>query len=320
MRRLALLFCLAVSLVFAASAAAAPPSPGNEAGHEILGVVPVHGQAGKPGGSGSNLTYHFGPVMTTNQTYAIYWDPAGTTSGSYQTTINGFLGDVALDSGKTGNVYYSDTQYSSIAYSSSYVASFVDATSYPTNGCSDSYTTTCLSDGQITTELRSFVSSHGLPTGGSTLYFVFTPRGVGSCYSSGSCAFSSYCAYHSNVGTGSSAIIYANQPYTMTVPAACGSGQSPNGNDADSTINVVSHEHNESITDPFGTAWYDRRGYENGDKCAWNFGTALGTNANGRYNQLINGHDYYLQQEWSNSRSGCVLTGIQPAGRTLRAA
>src|SRR5438445_400978 len=152
MRRLALLFCLAVSLVFAASAAAAPPSPGNEAGHDILGVVPVHGQAGKPGGSGSNLTYHFGPVMTTNQTYA-------------------------------------------------------------------------------------------------------------------------------------------NQPYTMTVPAACGSGQSPNGNDADSTINVVSHEHNESITDPFGTAWYDRRGYENGDKCAWNFGTALGTNANGRYNQLINGHD-----------------------------
>jgi hypothetical protein len=27
------------------------------------------------------------------------------------------------------------------------------------------------------------------------------------------------------------------------------------------------------------------------------------------YNQVINGHPYYLQQEWSNLSAGCVLTG-----------
>jgi hypothetical protein len=93
-------------------------------------------------------------------------------------------------------------------------------------------------------------------------------------------------------------------PYTGYSAAACGSGVSPSGNsDADSTINVTSHEANETITDEWGNAWFDRRGYENGDKCAWNFGSGSGAN------QTINGHLYYLQGEWSNQSSGCVWTG-----------
>ena len=89
-----------------------------------------------------------------------------------------------------------------------------------------------------------------------------------------------------------------------TVPAACDAGYYPNGQstEADPTINVVSHEHRESINDPLGNAWYDRRGYEGSDKCAWNFGTLTGD-----YNQTINGHHYALQQEWSNASSGCAL-------------
>ena len=106
------------------------------------------------------------------------------------------------------------------------------------------------------------------------------------------------------IGSGSTATMYANQPYAAFVPAACDSGQHPNGDDTDATINVVSHEHNETITDPQGSAWYDRRGYENGDKCAWNFGTVTSG-----YNQTINANHYILQQEWSNKSSGCVLQG-----------
>jgi hypothetical protein len=44
----------------------------------------------------------------------------------------------------------------------------------------------------------------------------------------------------------------------------------------------VSHEHNEAITDPLGNAWYDLVGYENIDKCAWNFGSQLGAPAGAR--------------------------------------
>jgi hypothetical protein len=99
-------------------------------------------------------------------------------------------------------------------------------------------------------------------------------------------------------------------PYAAYVPSACSAGESPNRNDADATINVTSHEHNETITDPLGSAWYDRTGYENGDKCAWNFGTPLGGGTGAEYNQVIGSGHYYLQQEWSNHSSGCVLKGI----------
>jgi len=73
-------------------------------------------------------------------------------------------------------------------------------------------------------------------------------------------------------------------------------------------LNVVSHEHNEAITDEQGSAWFDSQGAENGDKCAWNFGTVLNSTTYGQYNQIIGTGKYYLQQEWSNANMGCKLT------------
>jgi len=242
--------------------------------------------------------------------------PAGySVSSGYQSIIDGFFGNVATDSGKTSNVYASDTQYydstnGNILYSSSLAGSLVDTNALPGSGCSDSYTSVCLTDAQLRVELQKDMTANSWTGGPNKIFFLFTAKGIGSCYGS-SCAFSQFCAYHSWIGSGSTAILYANMPYADTVPAACDVGQHPNNNDADATINVTSHEHNEVITDQQGSAWFDRRGYENGDKCAWNFGAALGsTGGSGTsYNQLINGGKYYLQQEWSNKSSGCVLTG-----------
>ncbi len=78
---------------------------------------------------------------------------------------------------------------------------------------------------------------------------------------------------------------------------------------ADATISVVSHEANETITDGLGNAWYDTSGNENGDQCAYKYGTALGSINGGQYNQNIGTGHYEMQQEWSNHSSGCVLTG-----------
>jgi hypothetical protein len=39
------------------------------------------------------------------------------------------------------------------------------------------------------------------------------------------------------------------------------------------------------------------------------FGTAIGSTSTGPYNQLINGHPYELQREYSNATRSCVLTG-----------
>jgi hypothetical protein len=312
----AIVFC-ALALVIVLPAQAAPPSPSNEAGHDVLGLVPAKHLYAAKGGGGSNLVYHGGPVMRTNRTYAIYWLPTAssfTMAPGYQTTINQYFTDVAAAKNATNNVYGVLTQYydtlsgsaTFIQNDSTFGGGFVDGNAYPASGCSDpvAATSVCLTDAQLANEVNSFVSSHGLPRGTSTLYLIFTARGVGSCFDPSACAFSYYCAYHTHFGSGSGVTLWANQPYTMTVPSACDAGYHPNGsNDADGTINVASHEHREAMNDQQGNAWYDRRGYEGSDKCAWNFGALTGPN----YNQTINGHHYILQQEWSNSGSTCKL-------------
>src|SRR5947207_7763027 len=124
MRRLALFVAVCCALL-AQSASANPP----EAKRGPLGVVPSHNAAKR--GGGSNLSYHGGPVMHTNATYAIYWDPAGyTMDRSYISTMNRYLGDVAAASGanSSSNVYWSDTQYydgsGNIAFSSRFAGSY----------------------------------------------------------------------------------------------------------------------------------------------------------------------------------------------------
>jgi hypothetical protein len=320
MVRIVSLFAVAWLVLVAGVAAAEPPSPDAAAGvgNDILGVVPTqaaaHSQAGGGAKAGSNLTYHGGKVLLTNKTVAIYWSPSNAigSGSSYSSLINQYFGDVAAASGTTGNVYAVETQYynstnAHIAYSSTFTGAVYDSQPYPANGCSDSVsqTTTCLSDAQLRAEIQRLYSSGAIQADSNTTYFVFTDKNIGSCYSSSSCAFSQYCAYHSNVALGSTTVQYANQPYADTVTSACDSGYRPNNNDADATINVTSHEHRESINDPLGNAWYDRRGYEGSDKCAWDFGTV----AADRANQTINGHRYILQQEWSNAGSACALTG-----------
>jgi hypothetical protein len=314
MRKCLTVAVLAVTVaVWATAAQARGPNPRAQ---RILGMVPANPHAAAAVSGSGQLTYHGGPVMLTNKTYAIFWIPSGySVSSLYVSLLNQFLTDVAAASGHTSNVYWSDTQYynssgTHISYSSTFGGSYTDTDPFPASACSDgvTQTTVCLSDAQLQSEVSKIKSRLGWVSNPSTLFFLFTPRNVGSCTGS-YCAFRDYCAYHSWYGSGSTVTLYANQPYTMTVPSSCDSGQHPNGSEADPTINVVSHEHNEAITDEQGNAWYDLAGYENGDKCAWDFGSALGSTQYGLYNQLINGHTYYTQREYSDATSRCVLTG-----------
>ena len=74
-------------------------------------------------------------------------------------------------------------------------------------------------------------------------------------------------------------------------------------------ISVIAHELEEATSDPDLNAWYDTRGYENADKCAWTFGTTYGT-ANGAYaNMKLGSRDYLIQRNWVNAGSGgCALS------------
>jgi hypothetical protein len=309
-----LIVVLGLSVVGAASASGdGPTDPTAPVSGGMGGVVPPHDQVGLVSSFAFiPVTYHGGPVMHTNKTYTIYWNPTGyTMASSYRSLINRYFVDVAAASGLTSNVYYSDTQYYGpgavhILYSSTYGGTYNDTHAFPaTNGCAlVSGMTKCLSDPQLRTEISRVIALNGWVANASTQFFIFTPNHVRSCFGS-SCSFTSFCAYHSYYGN----VIYANQPYAYAVPSACGinyaTSTPPNGFAVDSTLSVASHEHKEAITDPHLNAWYDSSGNETSDKCAWTFGTITAG-----HNQLIHGHYYILQRSWSNYLShGCVLTG-----------
>ena len=306
-----------------------PPSAAASVGSRLphLGVIPLgkapgaHRFAVPKGYQGTGgLTYHGGSVMRTNTTHAIYWQgsPSNPFPANYENLINRYLGDVAADNGTRGNVYSTDIQYfdqvANIQYKSTFGGALTDTTAYPTVGCvptSLSYNH-CITDDQLANELDSFLTAHpGLRRGLGHVYFVFLPPGVQTCNNAQTdCSGTTYCAYHSGFfETNSSApvTIYANQPYIADVNG-CITGVTPNDANADPTIDATSHEHNESITDPLGDAWYADSAPpgqgENGDLC----NTSYGPLPPGQdFNQVIGGHHYFIQAEWSNIDGGCAL-------------
>jgi hypothetical protein len=263
--------------------------------------------------SESDLTYHHGPVMVTNTTYAIYWTPPGFSVGSgYEATIDQYLSDVAAASGATDNVYHVLTQYyeappkTFITDTSTFGGSVVDTHAFPKKGC-DRYKglSRCLSNKQVRVETHRVAMHQGWSIGPNTSFFMMLPKRVGTCYGQ-LCAYSYFCAYHSYAGSSGSGMLYANVPYGHQAKDVCASASHPNGNDADDSLDSISHEHREMINDPYLNAWYDSRGQEGSDKCAWRYSPILGTTIGGQaYNQVINGHDYFLQKEWSNATHQC---------------
>jgi hypothetical protein len=73
---------------------------------------------------------------------------------------------------------------------------------------------------------------------------------------------------------------------------------------ADYEVNTLGHEVEETTTDMNGNAWYDHRGYENADKCAWTFGTVYNTSAGGKANMNLGGTDFLVQRNWVNAGTG----------------
>ena len=286
----------------------------------------------------SNLDYNGGPVMSSNTNYAVYWSPSGPSAypSDYQPGVNKYLTDLAHDSGGRENTDSVSTQYNDAAgdfanYNTHFAGALIDTDPYPANGCKQA--AICLTDAQLRAELVKYVSANHLPTDLAHEYFLLTPPKVEDCFEASGleCSAGSeapaYCAYHSNIPLGEGELIYSNDPY-VTGNAGCDDGNHPNGTSSDGALQGgLSHEHNESITDPEpNNAWADfaegRAGAENGDKCrtfteATEFGTPLGEASNGaKYNQVINGDFYWYQQEWSNQNRQCLqrltFSGAEP--------
>jgi len=246
----------------------------------------VHEQA-HGGGSASNLSYHGGPTIKDAHVVAIFWGPSWSSSDPISTSLAGFISKYG-----TSGEYNVITQYSGIQKSplaSDSPAVFYDSTQPPTN----------VTDAIIQGEASKYFAQVGDV---NAIYEVFLPSGV---YSSDGSATScggpnlQYCAYHGNFASGGKDVKYGAMPYP-----SCAGCQSTGFSDTQNFEHFISHETREAVTDEDGNAWYDRRGYEADDKCAWSpnpfTDSSVGTNADGT--------GYAYQYEWSNANSGCVKT------------
>ncbi len=281
------------------------------------------------------LLYHGGPVMHSQAAYAIFWAPSGYAFPSgYQAAVEAFLQHVGADSGLPSNVYSVSAQYTDgnghSTYEDSFAGSTTDTSAYPSSGSCAPYSgfgesfTACVTDAKLEAEVNAVIAAQGWPHGLGAEYYVLLPPQVGSCFeaSGKECFDEQYCAYHSF--SASPETVYASIGYSPGDPSGCGVGQYPNGHangNADDTFSDLSHEANESITDPKLNAWYDKEGFEIGDECrntpsGEDYGSPLGGSAGTLFNQSIDGAHYYLQQEWSNDASECVQR-VAPAAPSI---
>jgi hypothetical protein len=268
----------------------------------------------RPGGVVPHFSHGPNRLAAQSTTAAAGFDCGPISCDAYQAGIDGYFQNVAADSGTGNNVYSVANQYSdttgNIAYNEKFGGSYVDSHPFPSNGCPVSPTlTVCLTESQLVSEIGKALTANGWTPGGTHLFFIFLPADVNTCFDrtpsnpKAACASNAFCAYHDS----SSSLIFAVEPFNASFGCHAGTQGYPNGAEIDQSVNTVSHEQIEAITDPnqSNNAWYSSSQDEIGDLCAWSFGAPLGTTGAGQsYNQVINGHDYSLQLEYSNAANG----------------
>ena len=264
---------------------------------------------------GTGISYHGGPVLQAGtKVAAVYWAssaiyPGGPTpgtagSGSQDGSLVGFfLSHLGGSPYFNINSTYTDGSGNKIVNSVAYTQYYANNTNVPS-------TTASVSDAQMASMLQSAFASGALTYDPSTLYAIFTAgkTNLGGGFGT------QYCAYHTHatvtVNGVSKTVLYAAMPYDYAYPSACSNGTaSPNSDPgADAEVNTLAHETEETTTDMMGNAWYDSRGYENADKCAWTWGATYTTGNGGLANMNLGGKDFLVQQNWQNAGSGgCVL-------------
>lgn len=245
----------------------------------------------------NTLYYHGGPVMTgTVTTYAIFWEPTGSyVSPNYNSLILQYFNDVGASP-----LYHNNRQYynakGKYPVGSVPGGSWLDTRPYPASS---------LQESDIQKEVKRAMRMNGWKPSIHKIFFVFSAKGEIMCSDVYGCTFSSLCAWHNFMGNNT---IYAAMPYAGTDLSVCGVHSSPNKDfDADSEINLNTHEQMEAATDPMYSGWYGADRYHNeiGDECVWQFGPK------NKYGGDVvwNGHPYMVQYEWDNKSSSCVLKG-----------
>jgi len=242
--------------------------------------------------------------MGTPTPYLIWYGDWNQTNGSDTSSGQAILRDLVY--GLNGSNYYlTNASYAGVSGHLGASRETADNYSQGSN----------LSDNQVAAIVANAIAqglggTSGDPNG---IYFVLTSSDVNE--TSGFCT--KYCGWHTYDTYSSSGV---NVKYAFVgnanrcLNACAAQSVSPNGNaGVDGMASVVAHEMEESNTDPNLNAWYNARGSEAADMCAWTFGSSQKVLPNGSYyNLTLPGQstpavrNYLIQRELA-SNSKCYV-------------
>jgi hypothetical protein len=259
---------------------------------EPAGFVPTHGNAGqgKTGGASPQLAYHGGPVVsggTGTVVQPIYWGSSWSTSSEQVRVLQSFYGGVGGSGYLHTNAEYTDAAGHVNTTKVSVTTAIIDHSTSPTRAPQTS---------AVLAEVASQVSN---PVANG-YYPVYIDHGRGH---------TGYCAWHS-AGTINGVPVTFGFFFLLSGDSGCDPGSSVTSysEGVAAAANVSGHELSEMLTDPKLDAWYDSKGAENSDKCAWQF--------NGLSH--FGGFDWQIQGNWSNaaytarsgydSLHGCIVS------------
>lgn len=265
----------------------------------------IHATQPTAGGTGvmtPNITYHSGPVMGTPTVYLIWYGNWNQSNGSDNPAGQQIVRDFLF--GLNNSPYYQiNTSYGTPTGAVAFGGETTDTGSQGAR----------LSDAKVKTVVSNAIAGGKLPKDTNGLYFVLSSSNVSE--SSGFC--SRYCGWHTYATISSANIKYSFVGNANRCLSACAAQTiGPNGNaGVDGMISVIAHELEETNTDPNLNAWYDSSGAENGDKCAWTFGSAQSQLSSGAwYNMSLptntGGSRNYLVQRNLDASSKCYVNYV----------
>ena len=256
------------------------------------------GDAAPKGGrtTSNGISYHGGQlILGTTNAYIIWY--GNWASDTATTILPNLLSSIGGSPYFNINTTYYNGSNVHVSNSVAYQGSTNDNYSHGTS----------LSDSAVQAIVSSAISTGKLPKDTNGLYFVLTSADVAET----SGFLTQYCGWHTHGSIAGSDIKYSFVGNPANGMSACAmQTTSPNLNaPADAMASVMAHELEESVTDPDLNAWYDSRGYENADKCAWTFGTTSTAKNGSLYNMTLGTRQYLIQRNWVNASGGyCALS------------
>jgi len=253
------------------------------------------------------IQYRGGPVMgaQTPTAYVIFYGawPTGSDFSNGRAIIQHFLSTIG------GSSYFNiNTTYSISTTAPGKISGLVNFGGELT--LSDPYLFgPSLTDSQILDVVADALRKNPSPDPNG-VYFVLTSADVTA--SSGFCT--RYCGWHARASLQGVDVKYSFVGDSARCITACAAqGVSPNGNPGvDGMISVIAHELEETVTDPDLNAWFDAKGYENADKCAWTFGNTVRDPKGAYYNITLPSRsssttgtrNYLIQRNLVRAKSG----------------